>query len=92
VSSSSAATEADILAEIIAPDKPGLDPEAARAILRLQFNKHAGERIRQLLDANNRGNISDAEQAELQKYLRVGQFIDLMQAKARLSLFESSAT
>jgi len=59
VSSSSAVTEADILAEIIAPDKPGLDPEAARAILRLQFNKHAGERIRQLLDANNRGNISD---------------------------------
>jgi hypothetical protein len=92
VSTSSAVTEADILAEIIAPDKPGLDPEAARAILRLQFNNHARERIRQLLDANNRGNISDAEQAELQKYLRVGQFIDLMQAKARLSLFESSAT
>ena len=73
MSTSSSLTEADILAEIIAPDKPGLDPEAARAILRLQFNDHARERIRQLLDANNRGNISDAEDAELQKYLRVGQ-------------------
>ena len=92
MSTSSSLTEADILAEIIAPDKPGLDPEAARAILRLQFNDHARERIRQLLDANNRGNISDAEDAELQKYLRVGQFIDLMQAKARLSLSESRAT
>ena len=92
VSTSSAVTEADILAEIIAPDKPGLDPDAARAILRLQFNNHACERIRQLLDANNRGKISDTEHAELQKYLRVGQFIDLMQAKARLSLHESSAT
>jgi len=92
VSTSSTVTEADILAEIITPDKPGLDPDAARAILGLQFNNHARERIRQLLDANNRGKISDAEHAELQKYLRVGQFIDLMQAKARLSLPESSAT
>ena len=92
MSTSSTVTEADILAEIIAPDKPGLDPDAARAILGLQFNNRARERIRQLLDANNRGNISDAEYAELQKYLRVGQFIDLMQAKARLSLPESSTT
>jgi hypothetical protein len=69
-----------------------LDPDAARAILRLEFNNHASERIRQLLDANNRGKISDAEHAELQKYLRVGQLIDLMQAKARLSLPESSPT
>jgi hypothetical protein len=92
VSTSSTVTEADILAQIIAPDKPGLEAEAARAILRLQFNNRARERIRQLLDANNRGDISDDEQAELQKYLRVGQFIDLMQAKARLSLFESRAT
>jgi hypothetical protein len=92
VSTSSTVTEADILAEIIAPDKPGLDPDAARAILRLQFNNHARERIRQVLDANNRGKISDAEHAELQKYLRVGQFIDLMQAKARLSFPESSPT
>ena len=78
MSTSSTVTEADILAEIIAPDKPGLDPDAARAILRLQFNNHACERIRQLLDANNRGKISDTEHTELQKYLRVGQFIDLM--------------
>ena len=92
VSTSSTVTEADILAEIIAPDKPGLDPDTARAVLRLQFNNHARERIRQLLDANNRGKISDAEHAELQKYLRVGQFIDLMQAKARLSFPESSPT
>ena len=92
MSNSSTVTEADILAEIIAQDKPGLDPDAARAILLLQFNNHARERIRQLLDSNNRGKISDAEHAELQKYLRVGQFIDLMQAKARLSLHESSAT
>ena len=35
VSTSSTVTEADILAEIIAPDKPGLDPDTARAVLRL---------------------------------------------------------
>ena len=35
---------------------------------------------------NNKGTISESERATLDKYLRVGQFLDLMQAKARLSL------
>ena len=39
-----------------------------------------------LADRNNKGTISDTEQEELDKYLRVGSFINLVQAKARLSL------
>jgi hypothetical protein len=54
VSTSSTVTEADILAEIIAPDKPGLEPEAARAILRLlnhvfiaaEISQESRERLR----------------------------------------------
>jgi hypothetical protein len=34
----------------------------------------------------NAGTITAAEESDLHKYLRVGQFLDLMQAKARLSL------
>jgi hypothetical protein len=46
----------------------------------------ATDRIRDLLQKNNAGTLSPAEKSNLDKYLRVGQFLDLMQAKARLSL------
>jgi hypothetical protein len=79
-------TEADILAEIIAPDQPGLSAETARSLLQLKFNTEATKRIRRLLTKNNRGTITAEERQTLEKYLRVGQFLDLLQAKARLSL------
>ncbi len=82
-------TEADILSEVVAPGQPGISPEFARAILVLHFTQKANKRIRKLLDKNNQGTIEEAERAELDKYLRVGQFLDLMQAKASLSLAQS---
>jgi hypothetical protein len=82
-------TEADILSEVVAPDQPGISPEFARAILELHFTDKASRKISKLLDKNNKGTISVSERAVLDKYLRVGQFLDLMQAKARLSLQQS---
>ena len=79
-------SEADILDKVVASGEPGLRPEVARSILDLHFSADADERIRALLKKKNDGKITDAESAELDKYLRVGQFIDLLQAKARLSL------
>lgn len=84
--SSPTLTEADILAEVVAPDEPSLSREFARAVLSVRFNDAATNRIRELLQKNNAGTIASAEKADLEKYLRVGQFLDLMQAKARLSL------
>jgi hypothetical protein len=84
--SAPAVTEADILNEVVAPDRPGLSEEAARSILSLRFSDGARERIRELLEANNAGDIAAEQRAELEKYLRVGQFLDLLQAKARVSL------
>lgn len=79
-------TEADIIAEVVVPDRPGLHPEAARSILALKFSAPTTKKIRRLLRQNNRGTITADEKATLDKYLRVGQFLDLLQAKARLSL------
>lgn len=91
MSNASAITEADILEQVVTPDQPGFSQEAAKSILALRFSEAAHERIRGLLDANNRGTLSPADQAELDKYLRVGQFLDLLQAKARLSLADPNA-
>jgi hypothetical protein len=81
-----ATTEADILEEIINPRESGLSPDAAKSLLQLAFSKGATKRIRQLLQKNNKGTISAGERITLDRYLRVGQFLDLIQAKARLSL------
>jgi len=84
--SSHTLTEADILAEVVAPDQPTLSEEFARAVLSVHFNDRATNRIRELLRKNNAGTITTVEKSDLEKYMRVGQFLDLMQAKARLSL------
>lgn len=92
MANSSAITEADILSEVVAPDQPGISPAFAQAILDLHFNDKANKQIRKLLDKNNKGTINETERAVLDKYLRVGQFLDLMQAKARRSLEQSGTT
>src|ERR1700722_13931420 len=86
MSNTSEITEAEILEKVVVADQPGLSPDVARLILDLHFNSDADERIRSLLKEKNAGKITETESAELDKYLRVGQFIDLLQAKARLSL------
>jgi hypothetical protein len=83
-------TEADILEQIINALDGDFSPEAARTLLELKFDRKATQKIRSLLAKNNRGIISTNERSVLDKYLRVGQLIDLLQAKARLSLQAST--
>jgi hypothetical protein len=79
-------TEADILTELVDPNCPDLDPEAARAVLALKFSRPATTKIRGLLRRNNQGTITANERITLDRYLRIGQFLDLIQAKAKRSL------
>jgi hypothetical protein len=79
-------SEADILEQVIAPNSPGFTPEVAQSLLKLRFGDEAQDRMRVLMDKNNKGASTDAEQAEMEKYLRVGMFLDLIQAKARVAL------
>jgi hypothetical protein len=79
-------TEAQILEEIVGPGDRDLNPEAAKSILDLHFSRSATSRVRSLLRANNRGSITSDQRVELEKYLRVGQLLDLLHAKARLTL------
>ena len=83
-------SEADILSEVIAPDQPGLPPESARSILELAFSEQARQRMDELAEKNRQGTVIEGERVEMEKYLRVGNFINLMQAKARRSLRESA--
>ena len=79
-------TEADILTELIEPGRPILSPQVAHELLALKFNDEATSRIRELLRKNNAGTIAPEERLTLDNYLRVGGFLDLIQAKARGTL------
>ena len=78
-------TEAEMLDDIVSSKDGGLETEAARAILELGLPEKRKEHIRQLPDAKNKDDLSAEDGNTLNKYLRVGQLVDLLQAKARLS-------
>ena len=84
-------TEADILTEVVEPNRATLSPQLAEELLSLRFNDDATNRMRELPQKNNAGTITPAEKLTLDNYLRVGEFLDLMRVKARLTLHQSGS-
>jgi hypothetical protein len=82
--------EAAILNRLIRPDNANLSPEAARSILKLDFNDQDRARMHELADKSQAGTLSSAEEAELESYCRVGRLLDVLRSKARRSLKETS--
>ena len=78
--------ESDILQRLVFPFDENLDPDGARALLRIKFDRAATKQINQLLRKNQRGTITADDRVLLDKYLRMGTFIDIIQAKARKAL------
>jgi hypothetical protein len=82
----SALTEAHILEHVVMSDQAGMSPESAQAILDLRFDPPALNRLNELAEKNRQGTLTESERQEMDKYMRVGNFLNLMQAKARLFL------
>ena len=79
-------TEADILEQVIDAEQAGFPAEVAQAIVGLRFSQKAIRQMNDLAEKNRQGTLTEAEQALMQRYLRVGNFLNLRQAKARQSL------
>jgi hypothetical protein len=79
-------TEADIWSRTIRPGIGDLSPEAAREWLRLRISDVDAERVRELSQKANAGQLNAAEERELENYLNVGRTLEFLKAKARLSL------
>jgi hypothetical protein len=92
MTSATAVTEVDIISDVIAPNRGDLPPEVAQSVLSWKFKQRAVTRMDELDERNRSGAISPDERDELEKYLRVGTLINLLQAKARLSLVASGST
>jgi hypothetical protein len=83
-------TEADVLLDVVQPKVGSLPPAAAEFFIELEFSQRAKDRMSQLCDRGNQGELTPQERAEIEAYRRVGMLLDLLQAKARLSLRQSN--
>lgn len=75
-----------IMAEVVEAQEGDFELDVARAIVRLHFSDAQNEQMRELADKNNRGELTEEERDKLESYRRVGNFLALLQSKARLSL------
>jgi hypothetical protein len=78
--------EAAILSRVVQPTRDDLTPASARAFLRFKFAADDQQRMHELATKNQSGVLTPGEEHELDSYVRVGRLIDLLAAKARVSL------
>lgn len=84
------ASEVDILSRVIAPGEPTFPPETARIILTFDFKQEDRDHMNSLAEKARAGTLTAEEQIEIDCYKRVGHFLSLLRAKARLSLQQAS--
>jgi hypothetical protein len=58
-------SEADILADVIAPQRGDLSVDAARAVLKWRFSATTSRRMKRLLDRNRSGELAPNEEEAL---------------------------
>jgi hypothetical protein len=78
--------EAAILGRMLKPERGDLPPEAARSLLRLEFDPDDRSRMHELALRAQAGSLTDAEESELESYRRIGRLLEVMRSKARRSL------
>ena len=78
--------DAQILEAIVAPEHATLAPAVSRALLSCGFQPEQKLEIDRLLTRQNAGTITESQKAKLEAYVRVGNLLTLLQAKARASL------
>ena len=90
----STATEhsfAEVWERTIQPGQASLTPDAARYFLQLRFDARDLGRMNELATTARAGSLTPDQQSELDNYMQLGWFLDLMKSKARLSLGERAA-
>jgi len=78
--------EADIWARLMRAQKDELSSEAAEFLLSVNFEEDDRQRMLQLADRSEAGTLTTEEGAEFDSYLHVGNFLAIMQSKARIAL------
>ncbi len=86
MSSVIAESEAEIWSRTIQPEQGNLSAEAAQALLALKLPPQDVDRVNELSGKAREGTLTFEESRELDNYLNVGRTLELLKAKARISL------
>lgn len=65
--------------------------EFAKYLSQLQFGSDDQDRMHELAAKARDGELNEAEQIEIESFERVGQILNIMQAKARIRLRQTEA-
>jgi hypothetical protein len=79
-------TASAIGGRIVKPVQANLNPEIARAILKIDFAPEDHRRVDELSAKAQKGTLTPEERAELDEYIRVDLKLTVLRSKARLSL------
>lgn len=79
-------TASAIWGRLVKPERGDLTPEAARAILKLDFAPEDHRRVDELSAKAQAGTLTPRERMELEEYIRVDHELAVLRSKARLSL------
>lgn len=83
-------TVSDILQRIAGPPGKPLPPEVARFFLDITFTDAEQQRIAELSEKANEGELSPEERDELDTFLLLNDFLIIMQSKAKASVKHQS--
>jgi len=70
----------------IRPQLADLSPEAAHGLLRVALSETDRLRVSELSGKANAGSLTQEEAEELEDFLDIGSALEILKAKARLSL------
>lgn len=79
-------SEVSILTRIFNNQEGGLPEEVARYVLTLKFSDRDKDRMHDLIVRNQEGTLTPAEKEEMHAYGRVGDWLSILQSKARQRL------
>jgi len=79
-------TNGGVLGRLLEPVSSSLNEEAARKLVHLKADRKTQLRVAKLARKCNEGELTRAEREEYETYVMVGEFIAVLQAKARLLL------
>jgi hypothetical protein len=79
-----------ILTRAMSPARGTLSRQAAQEILQWGFPPEDKQRMAELSAKVRRGELTSEEELEIDSYVRVGHIINLMQAKARLTITQAT--
>lgn len=76
------ANDTSIISEMLQP-LGSLTRQAASEIAEIRVPETVQDRVAELADKHNQGTISDEELAEYEQYVRVGNVLSVIKAKAK---------